>query len=135
MKDTEHLNSPDLLPPTPSAGGGAAPLKQTTRRGFLQAAGLGTAALAAYGGSAYGAEEIVDKYGEAGVRQTRLELAIGLLPHMNALRTHQAAIAKEYAAGAQLPAHASSRSSVTASVAWISSFEPLPTRIPSASHP
>lgn len=52
---------------------------------------------------------IVDQYGEAGVRQTRHELAIGLLPYMNALRTHQAAIAKEYAAGTQLPAHASSR--------------------------
>lgn len=52
---------------------------------------------------------IVEKFGEAGVKKTRHEMAVGLLPHMLALRTHQTAVAKEYAAGTQLPAHASSR--------------------------
>jgi hypothetical protein len=43
------------------------------------------------------------------IRKTRHEMAVGLLPHMLTLRTLQDEIEKEYATGAKMPAHASSR--------------------------
>ncbi len=52
---------------------------------------------------------IVDAYGEAVIKKTRHEMVAGLIPHMLALRTAQQAVAKEYASGTQMPAHASSR--------------------------
>jgi hypothetical protein len=52
---------------------------------------------------------IVNKFGESGIKKTRREMVTGLVPRMLDLRRHQQAIAKEYAAGTQLPAHASSR--------------------------
>lgn len=52
---------------------------------------------------------IIDKYGEAGVKQVRHEMVVGLVPQMLKLRAAQSAVAKEYSAGTQLPSHASSR--------------------------
>jgi CHC2 zinc finger/Toprim-like len=52
---------------------------------------------------------IVGKYGPALIKQTRHEMVVGLVPRMLELRVAQTAVAKEYAAGTQLPAHASSR--------------------------
>lgn len=52
---------------------------------------------------------IAGKFGDDLIKQTRHEMAVGFLPHMLALRTHQDAIEQEYATGNKLPAHASSR--------------------------
>lgn len=52
---------------------------------------------------------IAGKFGDALLKQTRHEMAVGFLPHMLALRTHQAAVELEYASGNKMPAHASSR--------------------------
>jgi hypothetical protein len=62
MKNPNHITNtdPSLVRPE---GGSADPGKQTTRRTFLQAAGLGAAALAAHRVT-YGAEKVVDKDGK-----------------------------------------------------------------------
>lgn len=52
---------------------------------------------------------LIDRYGEAGIRQTRRDLAVGLLRHMPTLQAMQSEIEKEFATGALLPAHAQSR--------------------------
>lgn len=52
---------------------------------------------------------IVDKYGEAVIKQTRHEMVVGLVQHMQHLREAQTAVTKEYASGVQMPAHATSR--------------------------
>ncbi len=52
---------------------------------------------------------IVGKYGEPVIKQTRHDLAVGMVQQMCRLRAIQNAVAKEYATGAALPAHASSR--------------------------
>ena len=62
MKDPRHNTSTDPSAFEREEGGSADLRHQTTRRTFLQAAGLGAAALAAQS-AAYGAEKIVDKYG------------------------------------------------------------------------
>src|SRR5262245_32481763 len=62
MKDPNHITKTDPLSSQREEGSSADLRNQTTRRTFLQAAGLGAAALAAHG-VAYGAEKIVDKYG------------------------------------------------------------------------
>ena len=62
MKDPRHNTSTDPSAFEREEGGSADLRNQTTRRTFLQVAGLGAAALAAQS-AAYGAEKIVDKYG------------------------------------------------------------------------
>jgi hypothetical protein len=52
---------------------------------------------------------IVDKFDELTIKRTRLEMVVGPVQNMAALRASQQAIAKEYASGTQMPAHASSR--------------------------
>jgi len=47
--------------------------------------------------------------GEVGIARTRHDMFVGVLPHMLTLRQLQGAIEKEYASGAMLPAHATSR--------------------------
>ena len=63
MKDQHHNKNTDPLAFKREDGGSADLRNQTTRRAFLQAAGLGAAALAAHG-VAYGAEKVVDKDGK-----------------------------------------------------------------------
>ena len=63
MKDPRHITNTDPLAFKREEGGSADLRNQTTRRTFLQAAGLGAAALAAHG-VAYGAEKVVDKDGK-----------------------------------------------------------------------
>ena len=63
MKDPSHITNTDPLAFKREEGGSADLRNQTTRRTFLQAAGLGAAALAAHG-VAYGAEKVVDKDGK-----------------------------------------------------------------------
>jgi predicted dehydrogenase len=65
MKDPNHITNTDPSAFEREEGRSADPQNQTTRRTFLQAAGLGAAALAAHG-TVYGEEKagkIVDKYG------------------------------------------------------------------------
>ena len=50
-----------------------------------------------------------DAVGDAGISSLRRDLAVGLLRHLPRLRELQLEIEQEYAAGAALPAHASSR--------------------------
>ena len=52
---------------------------------------------------------ISNKYGDAVIKQTRHDMAIGFLPHMLMLRKIQGEIEKEYASNTKLPPHASSR--------------------------
>lgn len=52
---------------------------------------------------------VIDRFGDEGIARTRHELVAGMVPHMLALRRHQAEIEKEYVSGGQLPPHASSR--------------------------
>lgn len=49
------------------------------------------------------------KFGDALIAKTRHDMLVGMLPHMLTLRQLQTAIETEYATGAILPAHASSR--------------------------
>src|SRR5215207_946193 len=63
MTDQNHNKSIDPLAIGRQEAASAGLRNQTTRRGFLQAAGLGAAALAAHG-VAYGAEQVVDKDGK-----------------------------------------------------------------------
>src|SRR3954468_4484984 len=62
MTGPNHITNTNLSE-VKSEGGSADPGKQTTRRTFLQAAGLGAAALAAHRVT-YGAEKVVDKDGK-----------------------------------------------------------------------
>lgn len=52
---------------------------------------------------------LLAKYGDDGIAKTRHDMFVGVLPHMLTLRKLQTVIEKEYATGAALPAHASSR--------------------------
>lgn len=52
---------------------------------------------------------LIDRYGEAGIRDTRRDLSVGLLRHMPALRVAQSEVEREFATGSLLPAHAQSR--------------------------
>lgn len=52
---------------------------------------------------------LLEKFGDAGIKETRHQLAVGLIPHMVRLRFHQANVEREYATGAMMPMHASSR--------------------------
>ena len=52
---------------------------------------------------------LLDKFGDEMMKQTRHEVVVGVMPHMLKLRQYQTLIEKEYAAGAKLPAHATSR--------------------------
>jgi predicted dehydrogenase len=63
MKDPRHITDTNPFAFKPEEGGSADRQNQTTRRAFLQATGLGAAALAAHG-VAYGAEKVVDKDGK-----------------------------------------------------------------------
>jgi predicted dehydrogenase len=63
MKDHHHITNTDPLAFQGEEGASVDLRNQTTRRTFLQAAGLGAAALAAHG-AAYGAEQVVDKDGK-----------------------------------------------------------------------
>jgi predicted dehydrogenase len=63
MTDAHHNKNTDPSAFKREDGRIAEPRNQTTRRAFLQAAGLGAAALAAHG-VAYGAEKVVDKDGK-----------------------------------------------------------------------
>jgi len=63
MKDPDHNTNTNPLPLKRGEGRSADLGNQTTRRTFLQAAGLGAAALAAQG-VAYGTEQVVDKDGK-----------------------------------------------------------------------
>ena len=63
MKDPHHITNTDPLAIEREEAASADLRNQTTRRTFLQAAGLGAAALAAHG-VAYGAEQVVDKDGK-----------------------------------------------------------------------
>src|SRR5215472_12739905 len=63
MKDPDHNRNTNPLPFKRGEGRSADLRNQTTRRTFLQAAGLGAAALAAHS-VAYGAEQVVDKDGK-----------------------------------------------------------------------
>src|SRR3954469_25693900 len=60
MKAPHHITNTDHSAFKPEERAGANLRNHTTRRTFLQAAGLGAAALAAHG-VAYGAEKVVDK--------------------------------------------------------------------------
>src|SRR5688500_5698979 len=62
MKDSSHIRNNNPLKIKGEEGLSAALGNQPTRRAFVQAAGLGVAAVAAQG-VANGAEKIVDKYG------------------------------------------------------------------------
>jgi predicted dehydrogenase len=62
MTDPRHITSTESSAFKREEGASADPRNQTTRRKFLQAAGLGAAALAAHG-VASGAEQVVDKDG------------------------------------------------------------------------
>src|SRR4051794_23087196 len=63
MKDPNHVPDTDPVAIERKEGASTDLRNQTTRRTFLQAAGLGAAALAAHG-VAYGAEKVVDKDGK-----------------------------------------------------------------------
>src|SRR5215218_4218289 len=63
MTDQQHNEKTNPLAFKPEDGKSADLRNHTTRRAFLQAAGLGAAALAAHG-TAYGAEKVVDKDGK-----------------------------------------------------------------------
>src|SRR5215467_12854624 len=63
MKDPDHNRNTNPLPFKRGEGRSADLRNQTSRRTFLQAAGLGAAALAAHG-VAYGTEQVVDKDGK-----------------------------------------------------------------------
>jgi hypothetical protein len=52
---------------------------------------------------------LLDKFSDETMKRTRHEVVVSMLPRMLELRKHQAIIEKEYASGAKLPAHASSR--------------------------
>jgi hypothetical protein len=52
---------------------------------------------------------LLAKYGDDGIAKTRHDMFVGMLPHMLTLRRLQTLVEKEYASGAALPAHASSR--------------------------
>jgi hypothetical protein len=52
---------------------------------------------------------LLDKFNDTGISSLRHDLAVGLMRHIPRLRELQAEIEQEYAAGAALPAHASSR--------------------------
>jgi predicted dehydrogenase len=61
MKNTDHLTSSNPLARKREESGNTDRSNQTTRRTFLQAAGLGSAVLAVHG--AYGTQKVVDKKG------------------------------------------------------------------------
>ena len=52
---------------------------------------------------------LLDQFGSEGIQRTRHEVAVGLLRHMPRLRQLQHEVEKEYATGAALPPHATSR--------------------------
>jgi len=64
MTDPRPIKNPAPLAGKQKAGTSAELRNQTTRRAFVQAAGLGAAALALHGG-AFGEEKVVDKDGKA----------------------------------------------------------------------
>lgn len=52
---------------------------------------------------------ILDLYNEDAIKKIRKDLALGLIPHMHALREIQTDIEKEFGKGNKLPAHATAR--------------------------
>jgi hypothetical protein len=52
---------------------------------------------------------LVDKFGDKGIKDTRHELAVGLLRHMPAIRRIQTTIEKEYSSNSMMPSHVSAR--------------------------